>query len=147
MIELEDDLRYLRVGYIDQGRFIDELVQYARKYVPGEALSIRFWIYRGAEDFVERFGGGVRWATTQNYHLLYFFGVRILRIWTAEGTAENTWVDVSDSLANLLPNVVPIPKGSLTKCRPFKHRVRVTDGEDLKQILQKAKEIHGIHSS
>lgn len=145
MIELEDDFRYIRVGHVDQGRFVDELVIFARKYLPGAKLRPGFWIYKGPEDFVDRFGGGVVWAATQNYHLLYFYGVRILRIWTAQGTSDNTWVDLSESLANVLPGVVPIPKGSLVKCRPFTRRIRVDDGADLKAILDKAKEIHGIH--
>lgn len=146
----EFDFRYLRVKRISDGTFLDELCAYARACFPGEDIPAIWWRYTTPEAFVERFGGPIRWAVPMSYHMLYWHGIRVFRIWTQTYNRDTTVVDLADPLAVRLEtvlDVIDIPKGSLDKAKPFKRRVRIDDGEQLAQVCAAAKEIYGIHHS
>ena len=139
----EDDMRWTRVGFINQGRFCDSMASYVYARAKGPTLP-NHWTYKTPDAFVEEFGTGIRWAKAGSYHCLYANGVPVFRIWT-DTKANHTLCDVSNPIAHALCGVVdvfPVKKGSLAKCRPFTQRFKLTSEAEADALLWVAKEIY-----
>lgn len=147
--DLLTDLRWKRVGYINQGRKSDTLVETATQALPGDGVLPLRWKWVAADAFVTRYGclGKVLWSKTGSYHLLMVNGFHILRVW--HDTAHKCLVDVNDALVNSLFSsptwvVKPIPHATLKKCKPLTMRVEVKSELDMMAIIMEVKRIYGL---
>lgn len=143
--------KYQRVGHIDYGRLSDKITSDFRSTFPGTILPRR-WAYKDPVKFVEQFGSGTKWAVTFNYHCLIHNGEYVLRIWTNAGKRLVS-IDVAQSLVPLLSsyNPIPIASGSLHKCRPMTHRIRIRSLDEVEGIVSAItkvtnKEVYGLDS-
>lgn len=149
--ELQKQLRYKRLGYINEDRHSDSIVGVADSVIPGELLP-RIWRYGSREDFLKRYEslGPVLWAKTANYHLLMVNGFYILRVWTAQKTTKTCLVDLCETVASTLFaqgwTVVDIPSGSLVKCRPLKRRTKVSSPDEMVRLLSIVRSIYGLEN-
>lgn len=129
--ETIDDLKYVRVGYVDQNRKSDHLLASVLRQLPGDGRLPLRWHHRGSAAFVKKYGhlGVVLWAPALNSHLLLIQGQKAVRIWT--DTATHCQVDISDGIVGqlrgtkLFDEIKDIPAGNVRKCKPFTKRVRI----------------------
>lgn len=135
MDQLDLEQKYVRWGRLDYGRLCDKLANLALHLQPGNVLPAR-WRMGDPAEFVNMYGDGYLWSQTQNYQMLIHDGVPQFRIWTR---SKNTvWVDISDSIADVLPitdSIQNIPSGNLMKCKPFTKRIKVTGYAKMTNIV------------
>lgn len=143
--EDEDDLRWIRTGWIDQSRWCDEVARYAFSYIKG-SIKPQYW----AENWPwPEQTNDLEWSVTASYHLLWVHGQPVLRIWT--NTAKKATVELSDLLANHkltkeLFEVQDIPAGTLKKRPEFRKKVYVKTLSELVFILELTKRMYGLES-
>lgn len=148
-MEAQDDnlieTKYQRVGHINEGRLCDTLASYCAAKLPGTVLPKR-WKYDSSDKFVSTFGKEPHWAITRSYHCYLVEGHHVFRVWTDAGK-KAACVDVPSHLAaaiSLTHDVVLIPPGSLFKCRPLTHRLKVKTVEDMQAVVSMVKSIYGV---
>jgi hypothetical protein len=143
--EDDEDLRWIRPGWFDQGRPCDGYVVVAKQEFPGEDLPTR-WAGVTPQAFIDSFGAGVRWAVTASYHTLWYAGVPVVRLWT-NADSLRMLVDVSASVAALIDDVLPVddvPKGTIRRRREFRKRTSVSSQAELKVVLAAARAAHRV---
>lgn len=149
MAALEDiDLRYIRTGYIDQGRKSDKLLSVFLGILPGDGRLPLRWHYRNHARFLKKHGnlGRVLWASASNSHLLMINGFHALRIWT--DVANTCWVDVADNVAGFLDQrwLCDIPEKNVKKSKPFTKRVKVWQQYQMQQLAEAVNKTYGLHN-
>jgi len=140
-----DDLRWIRIGWFDQGRHCDDMVKHAVQEIPGGKMPQR-WRAKDLQDFCAKYGEGVNWSLTASYVQLFLGGRPILRIYTNAKT--KTQVELSAMLSQRVKDLLDIediPDGTKF-CSPFAYRTNVTQVEELAYILQTVKVMYGLEN-
>lgn len=140
------ELKYIRVGHIDQGRLCDRLAKLASRMLDGESMPSR-WKMVSPEEFVEEFGPGSFWSKTQSYHLFIHDGVPVFRLWT-NTKASFVWVDINDKVADTFVrmnmSVENISAGNLRKCRPLTKRFAATKDDHIAFLVGIVRYLYGL---
>jgi hypothetical protein len=136
----DDDLRWTRIGWFDQGRPCDAVVKRATSVLPGKKLPPRW-----RTDKIEF--DTIMWAATASYHTLYINGYPVLRIWTNTQTVMR--LDMKDSLLSRVTDLIrdyeQIPAGSRSR-REFHSKVYIQRLEELDYILAAIKVKYGLET-
>ena len=114
-----EDLKHIRVGYIDQDRYCDKVIEYATLEIPETNI--------------------VRWKTSASHHVLFVADVCVLRIWT--DTKKTCIVDLIETLQFKSD---PVPTSCYRKCKPLTRRVYITDSEQIVNLVTKVKQTYGV---
>lgn len=149
--ETIDDLKYVRVGYVDQNRKSDHLLASVLRQLPGDGRLPLRWKYSDVPSFVKKYGelGSVLWAPALNSHLLVVNGHKIVRVWT--DTATHCQVDLNDAIVagltgtKLEKEIADIPAGNVRKCKPFTKRVRIHQQFQANILVDAIKRTYGLH--
>ncbi len=144
-----EDLRYHRMGYINQGRKSDKLLADFLALCPGDGTLPLRWHYRGYENFLAKHGhrGRILWAASNNSHLLLINGFHVLRIW--HDTAKSCYVDVADNVAgnlcaSMAQTLEPIPTSNWKKSAHFAKRLKVWQLWQIKALYDAVKRAYGL---
>lgn len=139
-----EDLKNKRFGYIDLGRKVDELVQYAVELFPGKELPRRFSA-ASQTRFVKKHGEGVFWSKSSACHTLFFSGNYVARFWT--DAASSLKVDVAEHILTQTPfEIHDIAESTWRKTKPFKKRCVLTSKDEVEQLIKVIKRIYGLDS-
>lgn len=149
-LEISEEYRYARTGYVSQGRKSDHVLATVLELLPGDGRLPLRWHHRGVDAFQKRHGhlGVVLWAAASNSHLLMIGGQKVLRVWT--DTARHCQVDVSDQLAAYLSTAVDfskvqnIPAGNVRKCKPMTKRIRLWQKFHAIALVDAVKRVYGL---
>lgn len=139
------DYKYVRIGHIDQDRLCDKLVKIASYKLDGELMPSR-WFMCPQEEFIDKYGGGQKWAKTKSYHMFILNGKYLFRIWT-NTKADYAWIDVCDQMASALNsfcNIEDIPEGNLKKCKPMTKRFKASQVLDIARLVVMVGKLYGI---
>lgn len=148
MSGLDDEYKYARTGYVDQGRKSDALLATFLEQLPGDGKLPLRWFHRDVSSFQKSYGhlGVVLWAPASSSHLLLIAGQKILRVW--HDTERHCQVDINEPLANFLRTknveVATIPAGNERKCKPMTHRVKVGQKFQAVEIMKAVKALYGL---
>lgn len=142
-----EDLKYLRIGYVNQERKSDKLLTSFLALVPGDGKLPMRWHYRSHSRFLEKHGhlGKMVWAAASNSHLLLINGFHVLRIWT--DASSTCWVDVADNVAGALDPqwISDIPANNARKSKPFTKRVKVWQHFQMQRLADAVNRTYGLH--
>ena len=151
-VEIDEEYKYARTGYVDQGRKSDQVLATVLAHLPGNGRLPLRWHHHGAEAFQKRHGhlGLVLWAPASNSHLLLIAGQKVLRIWM--DTANHCYVDLNANLAAYLSTatfskVEDIPAGNVRKCAPFTKRMKIWQNFHAVAIIDAVKRIYGLDNA
>ena len=145
---LEEEYKYARTGYVDQGRKSDILLASFLEQLPGDGKLPLRWFHRSVEAFQKSYShlGVVLWAPASSSHLLLVAGQKIIRVW--HDSERHCLVDLNEPLANYLSSrgfsVEAIPAGNIRKCKPMTRRVRVTQKFMCVEIIKAVKALYGL---
>lgn len=144
-----EDLKYLRMGYIDHGRKSDGLLKTFLTAMPGDGVLPLRWHYRSLEHFLRKHAakGMVLWAASANSHLLVINGQRVLRIWT--DTEHACYVDMNGAISSILlvhswGKPETIPAKNVKKSKPFEIRWRMTEQYQMLHLAAAVKRAYGL---
>ena len=125
------DLRYSRVGPINQGRLCDKLAAVVDILFQGDSLPARWRM--DPEALVEDYGPGLLWSRTQSYRLLLVRGQPVFRLWT-NTKASWVWIDLTPEVVaavNRYFTCEAISVGTLRRCYPCTHKIKVHTIDDI----------------
>lgn len=149
-METLEDLKYVRVGYVDQGRTSDHLLASMLRRLPGDGRLPLRWFHRSHTQFLEKYAhlGAVLWAGAINSHTLLINGFKIIRVWT--DTPGHCQVDICDTLVTHLQGtklnaIKDIPAGNVRKCKPFTKRVTVSQQFEVNVLMEAIERAYGVH--
>lgn len=149
MIEGEEELKYIRVGYVNQGRKSDSLLKLFLDRLPGNGVLPLRWHYRSYDAFMRRHGhlGMVVWAAANNSHLLIINGYKVLRIWT--DTSHSCYVDVNDPVDAQMQihswgKTETIPEKNIRKSKPFTKRWKISEQYQMLHLVEAVKRAYGL---
>lgn len=136
------DLKYLRYGYVPDGRVSDTMITVAMRDLPGDGFIYPVWRYNTKEHFLENnaFMGPVLWANCASNHTLFINGFHIIRMWT--NTRKSCIVDVCEALKD--GSEEEIPESCNRKSKPLKHRIRLTTVKQAEQLFNRIKRVYGV---
>lgn len=152
-LELEDDYKYARTGYVNQGRKADHVLTAVLEKLPGDGRLPLRWHHRGVDAFQKRYGalGLVLWASASSSHLLLIGGQKVMRIWT--DASKHCYVDLSEPLAGYLSTAVKfstvedVPPGNQRKCKPLTKRIRVWQRFHAYALVDAVRRVYGLDQS
>jgi len=143
-----DDLRYMRVGYINNFRHVDNIIDVVTKAIPGEGTLPLRWRWGSLDKFLRRYGdlGKILWAKTASYHLLMINGHHVMRLWT--DTPATCIIDLSVNVATTLVGlgftIEDTPVSCERKCKPLFKRVRIYNVEEADKLAAAVKQTYGV---
>jgi hypothetical protein len=148
-VEISDEYKYARTGYVDQGRKSDHILATFLANLPGDGRLPLRWHHRSVEAFQKRHGhlGTVLWAPASNSHLLLVAGQKVLRVWM--DSANHCYVDLNAGIAASLATatfakVEDIPAGNVRKCKPFTQRIRIWQNFHAAALIDAVKRVYGL---
>ena len=147
-----EDLKYARFGHIDLGRPCDEVVKAAKFVCPGDGVLPDRWAYTDKETFIAKYGSGVLWAVTANYHMLIVKGERLLRIWTNTKGSRGTLMTfnagaeppIMSWLHSFGMRFVVVPEGSRAKNRPMAFQTKIKSPEQIIKLMTSLGAYYGM---
>jgi hypothetical protein len=146
--EFEYIKKYSRVGYINLGRPVDNLVDHFVSYLPPAVgkLPLR-WKHFSVEQFLTTYGhlGDTLLAASANSHTVVCRGVKAARMWT--DVANSSKIQIADPVVSLLPDsfeVSKIPVSNVRKSSGFSYQVRISMPIEAKIIALLVREVYGV---
>lgn len=141
----EEDYRWFRIGWFDQERPCDAVVQCVTAQLPGETMPAR-WSASNPTLFVKKYGEGVKWCRTASYHMLIVNGFPVLRIWT--NTDQKVLMEIADrlvpSVRTNIGGLQAIPDGTKKKRKEFSWRFAVKRTVEVNYLVALVKVIYGV---
>ena len=146
----DTDLRWSRVGFCEQGWPVETLVlRFIEEWPQAEIMPPR-WSASNAEEFVRKYGPGVKRCDTASYQMLIIDGVPVLRLW--HNAKHKMLIEVNNQLAEMMRTMSlfqfeRIPEGSKQARREFELRTTITIAEEVTFISTLTRIAYGIHDS
>lgn len=143
-----DDLKYMRVGYINNSTHVDSIIDAVTKAIPGEGVLPHRWRWGSLDKFIRKYGdlGKILWAKTASYHLLMINGHHSMRLWT--DTPATCIIDLALNVATMLSSmgftIEDVPESCERKCKPLNKRVRIYSIEEAERLVTAIKQTYGV---